>query len=78
MSAQTYLVRVPVEDLDDTYVGVRVLICGVSVENVPLTVCGGIGDLLVSDDRACALVWINGTCVVLSEPDVVVAEAPHH
>ena len=76
MTGRSDLVRVDVEDLDDTYLGTQLLVTADGA-----TVAGGVSDLvrLVHDcadhpGRLTVLVYLAGQLVRLEEDAVVLAE----
>jgi hypothetical protein len=73
---ETHLIRHTVEDLDDTFIGLRVLITGPNPNGGTHAICGGISDLIVSDTGTIAALWIAGRLVIVTEPAQIITEAP--
>lgn len=72
---ETALVRVEVTELDDTFLGTRLLICGPTFGGAHVCVCGGVSDVVWGGDRRTALLWLGGRCVYVAQGSaVIVAE----
>lgn len=72
----------PVEDLDETWIGLQVMVtapAGTPTRGA-CAAFGGISDLelLVTPRGVVAFIWMGGRMVVASEPAVVVVDAPPH
>lgn len=73
------LVRIPLADLDETFIGTRLLVIAHAPGSGPVVLCGGVSDLFACDlrtGRRWVLLWINGSRVRLYPGSVVVAEPP--
>lgn len=72
---ETALVRIPVTDLDDTFLGTRLLVVGEGPLG-PVCAVGGVSDLYQSPGGQFAGLWIGGQYVDVDKRTTVVAEAP--
>lgn len=75
MGATTALVRVPLHELGDEYVGLRLLITGPRADGSPMTVLGGVSDVARVAPGAVD-VWVGGLRLRLGAGAFVAADAP--
>lgn len=70
------LVRVPVHELDETFIGTQLLVTSTCPLRGRQTVAGGLSDLLQDPAGQWCVLWVGGRRVVAWPTDVVVAEPP--